>query len=279
MRVKKWRDNKKQPMRKKKENKIVYSSAVCAYLRTEMRLIIDQGNTATKLYTAIGNEITDCVVTENDEMLEYVRSRIANDSFDAAIYSSVRREYDKRLINVMSRKIPHIVCMGPTTHTPIEIAYRTPETLGCDRIAAAVGAWTQQPGHPLLVVDAGTAITYDLVSAHGKFIGGNIAAGIEMRLRALHDHTGRLPLVKSDGELPLLGYDTQTAIRAGALQGAAYELEGYIAACEAENPGLLVFLTGGDAERLATIIKRAIFVDRNLVPKGLNRILEYNVKL
>ena len=244
-----------------------------------MRLIIDQGNSATKLHIATANDIVESIVAENEQMLEYVRNRIADTTFEAAIYSSVRREYDKHLINVMSRKIHHIVCMGSTTHLPIGIEYRTPDTLGHDRIAAAVGAWSMRPNTPLLVVDAGTAITYDLVSGKGKFMGGNIAAGIEMRLRALHEHTGRLPLVKSDGELPLLGLDTETAIRAGALQGAAYELEGYITACEAENPGLLVFLTGGDAERLATLIKRTIFVDRNLVPKGLNRILEYNVKL
>ena len=244
-----------------------------------MRLIIDQGNSATKLYIANGSTITESVVTENEEMLEYVRRRIAEEPFEAAIYSSVRREYDKRLINVMSRKIAHIVCMGQTTHYPIDIAYRTPETLGHDRIAAAVGAWNERPGHAMLVVDAGTAITYDLVTDKGKYVGGNIAAGIDMRLKALHQFTGRLPLVSGDGELPLIGYDTETALRAGALQGVAYELEGYITACEAEYPGLLVFLTGGDAERLATIIKRTIFVDRNLVPKGLNRILEYNVEV
>lgn len=244
-----------------------------------MKLLIDQGNSSTKLYIADGDEIVDCVRKENEEMLEYVRKRISDNTFEAAIYSSVRREYDKHLINVMSRKIDHIVCMGNTTHLPIGIEYRTPHTLGHDRIAAAVGAWSERPGQPLLVVDAGTAITYDLVSEQGKYMGGNIAAGIEMRLRALHEHTGCLPLVRSDGELPLLGYDTETAIRAGALQGVAYELEGYIAACEEKYPKLLVFLTGGDAERLAAIIKRVIFVDRNLVPKGLNRILEYNVKI
>ena len=249
------------------------------YLCTGMRLIIDQGNSATKLYVAHNDKIIESVTLENESMLEYVRGRIADGSIDAAIYSSVRREYDSRLINVMSRKIDHIVCMGKTTHLPIGIEYRTPDTLGHDRIAAAVGAWSEHPGRTLLVVDAGTAITYDLVSAEGKFMGGNIAAGIEMRLKALHTFTGQLPHVSSDGDLPMLGYDTHTAIRAGALQGAAYELEGYITACEEKYPDLLVFLTGGDAERLATIIKRAIFVDRNLVPKGLNRILEYNVKV
>lgn len=244
-----------------------------------MRLIIDQGNTRTKLYTATSDKIVEWTACDNEEIAELVRGRIADVPFEAAIYSSVRREYDKHLINIMSRKIPHIVCMGNTTHLPIGIEYRTPATLGHDRIAAAVGAWSQCQDRPLLVVDAGTAITYDLVSAKGKFMGGNIAAGIGMRLKALHEQTGRLPLVTGDGELPLLGYDTETAIRSGALQGAAYELEGYITACEAEYPELLVFLTGGDAERLATIIKRSIFVDKNLVPKGLNRILEYNVKV
>ena len=263
----------------KKERNIFCHTHGNDYFCDAMRLIIDQGNSATKLYLASDNDIVESIVAENEQMIEYVRERIARENFEAAIYSSVRREYDKHLINVMSRKIAHIVCMGATTHVPIGIEYRTPNTLGYDRIAAAVGAWSMHPDTPLLVVDAGTAITYDLVSARGKFVGGNIAAGIEMRLRALHEHTGRLPLVKSDGEVPMLGYDTETAIRSGALQGAAYELEGYITACEAENPGLLVFLTGGDAERLAAIIKRTIFVDRNLVAKGLNRILEYNVKL
>lgn len=244
-----------------------------------MRLIIDQGNSATKLYFVNNGVIEDNVTTDNEEMLEYVRKRIAQENFDAAIYSSVRREYDKRLINVMSRRIPHIVCMSHKVHIPMGIEYRTPETLGYDRIAAAVGAWSERPGHNILVVDAGTAITYDLVSEQGKYMGGNIAAGIEMRLRALHEHTGRLPHVASDGELPHLGYDTETALRAGALRGAAYELEGYIESLTEAHPNLLVFLTGGDADRLAAIIKRTIFVDRNLVPKGLNRILEYNVKI
>ena len=244
-----------------------------------MRLIIDQGNSATKLYIINNGVIVESTTTENEDMLEYVRKRIAEDSFDAAIYSSVRREYDKRLINVMSRKIAHIVCMSHTVHTPMSIEYRTPDTLGYDRIAAAVGAWSEHPGRHLLVVDAGTAITYDLVSDQGKFMGGNIAAGVEMRLQALHEHTGRLPRVASDGDLPHMGYDTETALRAGALRGVAYELEGYIESLSEAYPDLLVFLTGGDAERLATIIKRTIFVDRNLVPKGLNRILEYNVEI
>lgn len=243
-----------------------------------MRLIIDQGNSRTKLSIFDKDQLKESAAADNPEAHEFVRKYIGQHPVDAAIYSSVRKEYDPKLINLLSRKVRHTVCMGDTTHFPIKIGYRTPHSLGQDRIAAAVGAWTQHPGQPMLIIDAGTAITYDAVSADGTFSGGNIAPGMAMRLQALHEHTGRLPLVTADGDLPLMGYDTETAIRAGALRGVAYEIEGYITAHEAETGRLLVFLTGGDAERLAAMTKRTIFVDKNLVSKGLNRILEYNVE-
>ena len=124
--------------------------------------------------------------------------------------------------------------------------------------------------------------------------------GADLRLQSLHEHTGRLPLVGTQGDTPLWGYDTETALRSGSLQGIAYEIEGYIHECSKRYDELLVFLTGGDAERLAAMTKRVIFalkneeipqvpasrestevifLDRNLVPKGLNRILEYNVEI
>lgn len=244
-----------------------------------MRLIIDQGNSRTKLSIFDKGQLTESRAADNTEAIEIVSTLTARHEFDAAIYSSVCKTYDEAFIKVLRKKTRHIVCMGETTHLPIKIGYRTPHTLGQDRIAAAVGAWTEHPGEAMLIIDAGTAVTYDLVSANGTFEGGNIAPGAELRLKSLHEHTGRLPLVAGDGELPLMGYDTETALRAGALRGIAYEIEGYIAACETEKGRLLVFLTGGDAERLAAITKRAIFVDKNLVPKGLNRILEYNVEI
>lgn len=169
----------------------------------------------------------------------------------------------------------------PLTHvTPVPLAnsYSTPQTLGMDRLAAAVGAWSMKPGHDLLVIDAGTAVTYDFVSADGVYRGGNIAPGISLRFKALHEHTGALPLVGSEGDVPVFGYDTETAIRSGVLNGIRRETEGYIEELSSLYPSLLVFLTGGDAEYFDIKAKSSTFAVQDLVLRGLALILEYNGK-
>ena len=165
-----------------------------------------------------------------------------------------------------------------TADTPIPIrnAYSSPKTLGMDRLAAAVGAWSMQPGHDLLVVDAGTAITYDFVSADGTYEGGNIAPGIELRLNSLHEHTGSLPLVQAIGDTPLFGRDTETAIRSGVINGIRKELDGYRNELCSIYPSLLVFLTGGDAEFFDIKAKSTTFAVPDLVLRGLARISEFN---
>ncbi|MCQ2068612.1 MAG: type III pantothenate kinase [Bacteroidaceae bacterium] len=164
------------------------------------------------------------------------------------------------------------------TPIPIANAYSSPETLGMDRLAAAVGAWSMQQGHDLLVVDAGTAITYDFVSADGVYHGGNIAPGIGLRFKALHEHTGALPLVDAKGDIPMFGKDTETAIRSGVINGVRKELEGYLAEMYPIFPSLLVFLTGGDAEFFEIKAKSTTFAVPDLVLRGLARITEYNEK-
>jgi len=141
-----------------------------------------------------------------------------------------------------------------------------------------VGAWSMQPGHDILVVDAGTAITYDFVSADGVYKGGNIAPGVSLRFKSLHDHTGSLPLVDSGGDIPLFGYDTETAIRSGVINGVRKELDGYLAELGSIYPSLLVFLTGGDAEFFDIKAKSTTFAVPDLVLRGLARIFEYNEK-
>lgn len=165
-----------------------------------------------------------------------------------------------------------------STPIPIKNAYSSPQTLGMDRLAAAIGAWSLKPGHDLLVVDAGTAITYDFVSAGGVYQGGNIAPGIGLRLRALHEFTGSLPLVDAQGDAPLFGTDTVTAIRSGVLNGVRKELDGYLTELEDIYPSVLVFLTGGDAEFFDIKAKSTTFAVPDLVLRGLARILEYNEK-
>jgi len=165
-----------------------------------------------------------------------------------------------------------------STPIPLSNAYSSPATLGMDRLAAAVGAWSMKPGHNLLVADAGTAITYDFVSADGVYRGGNIAPGISLRFKALHDHTGSLPMVDAAGDIPLIGSDTETAIRSGVINGVRMELDGYLKELSAVYPSVLVFLTGGDAEFFDIKAKSTTFAVPDLVLRGLARILEYNEK-
>jgi len=168
-----------------------------------------------------------------------------------------------------------VIRFNSETPIPIRNNYRTPHTLGSDRLAAAVAAWSQHPGHNLLIIDAGSCITFDFVSSDGTYFGGNISPGIHARLRAIDEYFPRLPLVETNGPIPDIGYDTETAIRSGVIVGMQHEIEGYIQHFRAKYPDLLVFLTGGDDINFANTIKNAIFADHFLVPRGLNRILNH----
>lgn len=197
---------------------------------------------------------------------------------DAAIFSTVTTP-DPEALSLLRQRVHCFVHFDHTSQIPVRIGYHTPHTLGLDRIAAVVGASMECPGRPVLIVDAGTCVTYDLLTADGTFAGGNIAPGIRLRLLAMHEHTGKLPLVDDSGEIPEIGFSTETAMRAGATLGVAYEIEGYMARLNEIYPDLFVFLTGGDALKLAAKIKSRIFVNENLVLTGLNRILQENAEI
>ena len=169
---------------------------------------------------------------------------------------------------------------------PIRIEYATPRTLGMDRLAAAMGAYGEFAGRSFLVADVGTALTLDLVDAEGRFMGGNISPGIMMRLEALHKFTSRLPLVAPEGSLPLLGYDTDTAIRSGVKRGVINEILGTCCMANREYGCDLVVLTGGGAKDITDLLEESlktlsdaaikIKVDDNLVEKGLKEAYKYN---
>ena len=236
-----------------------------------MNLIIDIGNNSAKFFLFKGEQLI-------------LHTRKSNSSFDVidewnrlyniekAIISSVIVETPELSEAISGLQCP-VVRFSNSLQLPLEINYRTPHTLGSDRIAAAVGAWNEAPGRNMLVIDAGSAITIDFVGKDGKYNGGNIAPGIKMRLKALHEYTSRLPMVEKDGDTPTMGYDTETAIRSGVINGICHEIEGYINEFKQKYCDVLVFLTGGDEKPLKNRIKSCIFADKYLVAKGLNRIL------
>ncbi len=235
---------------------------------------MDIGNTVAKVALFNGDEMVEVLYTSN-ESLEILPAVCERYSIDRAILATVVDLGEQARLQVKRLPFP-VLWLSSHTSLPIRNLYRTPETLGYDRIAAAVGAYAQYPGRDILVIDAGTCITYEFVDALGQYHGGNISPGLQMRFKALHQYTGRLPLVASEGEVPELGNDTETAIRAGVVKGIEHEIEGYIMGMKYKYPELLVFLTGGDDFSFDTNLKSVIFADRFLVLKGLNRILNCN---
>lgn len=241
-----------------------------------MNLVIDQGNTKAKV--AIFDDGELIWEDEVSEMtIDSIVSLRQQYDVDHCILSTVK-PLSAALMTYLRSGFDRFIELGSDTLLPIKIGYRTPKTLGADRIAAVVGASVQIQDEAVIVIDAGTAITYDFLNPEGVFEGGNIAPGIQLRLRALHEFTGKLPLIEKEGDLPLAGYSTETAIRSGVVNGICFEIEGFIAKIKTIHPYVLVFLTGGDSYFLAEKLKYPIFVDKKLVLKGLNRILHYNVE-
>ena len=236
-----------------------------------MNLIIDIGNNSAKFFLFNGEQIILHTRQEKDYAAQLA---LWNKQFDIekAIVSSVVELPATMQQELAACNYP-VLMLSNTTPMPVKIKYRTPHTLGCDRLAAAVGAVAAAPARNRLVIDAGSAITIDFVDREDNFCGGNIAPGVKMRLRALHEFTSRLPLVEKDGETPSCGYDTETAIRSGVIRGICHEIDGYINEYREKYRELFVFLAGGDEKTLINNIKNRIFADKFLVAKGLNRIL------
>lgn len=233
-------------------------------------LTIDQGNSSAKIALHEGENIVEVKRIDSFDTMS-IDEIVCRYPIDAAIYCSVSVEGADVVEHLRSHNI-RTISLSVDTPMPIVIDYRTPYSLGCDRIAVAAGASVLYPGRDILVVDAGTAVTYDVVTRQRHYIGGNIAPGISMRLNALHAYTSRLPNVEVDGDTPLWGYDTTTAIRSGAVRGVVAEIAYYRRGLN--NP--IVVLTGGNAMEVARLSDFEVEVDVNLVNKGLNSILLYN---
>lgn len=239
-----------------------------------MNLVIDIGNTAAKIAVFEGEELKEIAYSPNHS-LEALKEISEKYPLTQGIIASVITLTSEMLQYLRMLDI-RLIQLTSETPIPVNNLYKTPKTLGADRLAAVIAAHTLSPQHDALVIDAGTCITYDYIDANGNYLGGNISPGISMRLKAMHAFTDKLPLIPIEGEIPSWGNSTETAIRAGAIQGVQMEIEGYIQSARQKNPHLFVFLTGGDSFYFDTPRKNSIFADKFLVLKGLNRILNYN---
>jgi len=239
-----------------------------------MNLVADIGNTSIKLAVYGPNGKID---TRRFEVFDEkaIDNFLREYETEKVIVSSVRR-LPEEFSEYFSKRAKFFHLLGPDSKLPFPVEYETHETLGTDRIAAAAGAFRTFPGKNCLIIDAGSAITYDFM-IDGRFTGGNISPGITMRFRALNSFTGALPLVQKRDDFSNPGRNTTDAIAAGVITGVIYEINEYIRTFEEKHENTVIILTGGDGEFLQGKIKNKHVYMPDLVIDGLNFILEYNV--
>jgi len=236
-------------------------------------LAIDLGNSAIKyaVFSGYRQEQRGQVTSLNSLWELPGVAPVAN-----IIASSVRAAENQLVAQLQTQG--NLILLDYQTPVPVHNHYRTPQTLGMDRLAAVVGANHLFPGVDCLVIDAGTCITCDFVDREKNFWGGSISPGLQMKFRAMHTFTQKLPLIEQAVfPVPLAGGTTQEAMQSGVVNGTVAELNGLIAAYSEKSANLVVVLCGGDAAFFETKLKARIFAVPELVLIGLNRILNYNV--
>ena len=237
-------------------------------------LIVDEGNTLCKIAVVDKSEVLYEVSAPEFDLAKVAELK-GQFSLDKAIVASTRGGAE-RICEQLRSKIEKVLCFTSQTEVPIEIDYSSPQTLGTDRIAMAVGVVCEMGVKDALVVDMGSAITFDSVEG-GIFRGGNISPGVAMRFRALHEFTAKLPLCQKREVAEAFGSTTVEAIEQGVMQGVLHEIKGYVEQVSKKNCKKNIIFCGGDAESFVNRIKNAIFAPRKLMFTGLNTILEYNV--
>ena len=220
-----------------------------------MYILLDIGNTRLKASTADCNSIYP-----NENWLDFTdiaeEILVSNVAGSDALPKEVAR----------SPKCKFLTWQSPEAR---EWLKDIPAGLGADRVAADIGARSMMPEHTLLIIDAGTCLTFDVIGRDGTILGGAISPGINLRLKAMHEHTAALPLLDAEGEHPVLGYDTPTSMRSGAINGIRWEIEGYIRTMQKLYPDLHVFMTGGDDMEFPEDLQHIITREPLLVQKGL----------
>lgn len=240
-----------------------------------MNLIIDVGNTAVKLAVFDRFKLLSQTTESKTRVLSSVKSLIKKFKVNHAIISKVG-SLSHQTIHKIS-EYTNLIILNKDTPIPFENCYKTPETLGVDRIALAAAAIHNYPNTTVLVIDAGTCITYDFINENHQYLGGAISPGLTMRYKAMHTFTEKLPLLKPGTTNQLTGGTTLESMHTGAFVGILNEIDGFISAYKNIYPNLTVILTGGDAKILGNQLKNSIFANSNFLLEGLNSILEFNI--
>lgn len=240
-----------------------------------MNLIIDVGNTLTKLAVFDHNELIALERTPREHFQKVLQETVsAYPDIEIALVSAVGG-FSEEELQWMEAICP-VIELSHTLEFPFENCYATPTTLGVDRLGLIAAAAVQYPDENVLVIDAGSAITFDFLNADNQYLGGAISPGVGMRYKALHTFTANLPLLETQLPNDVIGDSTANSMHSGVVNGVLREIDGVIEQYIENFEHLTVILTGGDADFLRENIKNDIFAHSNFLLEGLNYILEHN---
>jgi type III pantothenate kinase len=240
-----------------------------------MNLIIDVGNTLLKLAVFDNQMLTDKRSCDKVDFISTLEElSIIHPRITDVIISSVGNFSEKEVLFIQKRY--QTIILNHQTKVPFINQYKTPGTLGVDRIALVSSAAIQYPKENILIIDVGSCITYDLLNSKNEYLGGSISPGIDLRYKALHDYTNKLPLLKPKIIKKTIGNTTNSSIHTGVIQGVVNEIDGFITAYKLKHKDLTIILTGGGAHYLVDSLKNDIFANSNFLLEGLNYILQNN---
>lgn len=240
-----------------------------------MNLIIDIGNTSTKLAVFQRDKVLIAKTIEGFSLVIEVENLLKE-------FIEIKRGFlssvgflSKEELNTLEKRLPMTV-LNSTLKLPFKVHYKTPNSLGADRLALMAAAATQYSEKNVLVIDAGSCITYDFIDSKNNYLGGAISPGIQMRYKSLGDFTSSLPTLQKRVPKNSIGNSTHNSIHSGVINGVLYEIKGAINEYQNKYPDLTVILTGGDADFLCKQLKISIFANSDFLLEGLNFLLEYN---
>ncbi|MCC1483173.1 type III pantothenate kinase [Winogradskyella immobilis] len=242
-----------------------------------MNLVIDVGNTFIK-FAVFGRETLEHKVRFKSShfIAEFKAVKEAYPNLKRAIISSVGN-LKADCIELATENID-LITLDAKTKLPFINSYKTPKTLGVDRIALVSASVKEFPKKNVLIIDAGTCVTYDFITDKNEYLGGAISPGIRLRYQTLHNLTANLPLLKTSQPENIIGNTTESAIHSGIVNGIIKEIDGVIDEYRHKYSDLTIILTGGDAKFLSNQLKNSIFANSNFLLEGLNFILEFNSK-
>ena len=243
-------------------------------LKLNMNLIIDIGNTRVKAAVFEENNVVDLIFFDKNRILSEIKKILKKYSITEAIMSSVAKIPEIEKVKI--QKLIKLHELSYRTLVPFLNLYKTPKTLGVDRIALVTNAVTTFPNQNVLVIDAGSCITFDFVNSKKEYLGGAISPGINMRFNSLNKYTANLPLLEKKLLKDFTGKNTKESMNSGVVNGVIQEIEGVIYQYKKKYLVLTVVLTGGDTNFLSKQLKSSIFANQNFLLEGLNEVLIFN---